>query len=83
MLGLAVAELMRDVGGPRSDAHREVREQRCNEVGAGVRGLGDEAEAVRAEPGRELQQDERGGGRDRDERRAALRRHSRIYSSSR
>ncbi len=49
MLGLAVAELVRDVGRPGRDANREVGEQRGDEVGARVRRLRDEAEAVRRE----------------------------------
>ena len=49
VLRLAVPELVRHVCGARRDAHREVREQRSDEVGARVRGFGDEAEAVRRE----------------------------------
>ena len=75
MLGLAVAELMRDVRGPGGDAHGEVRQQRGDEIGTRVRGLRDQTEAVGAEARAELQEDERGRGHDRDERGAALRRH--------
>ena len=46
VLRLAVAVLVRDVGGPRRDADREEREQRRDEVGARVQRLGDEPEAV-------------------------------------
>ena len=76
MLGLAVPELMRDVGRPGRDAHGEVGEQRGDEVGAGVRRLGDEAEAVRREADGQLEDDEDGGRGDREERRAALWRHA-------
>jgi hypothetical protein len=51
VFGLLVPVLVADVGGPQGDAEREEREQRGDEVGAGVRGLGDEAEAVRGKTG--------------------------------
>ena len=72
MLRLAVAELVRHVRRARRDAHREVREQRRDEVGARVSGLGDETEAVRREADRQLENDEDGGRGDREERRTAL-----------
>ena len=75
MLGLAVSELVRHVRRPGGDAHGEVGQQRRDEIGARVRGLGDQAEAVRRETDGQLQHDEGGGSRDRDERGAALRRH--------
>ena len=68
MLRLAVPELMRDVGRTRRDADREEREQRRDEIGSGVRRLGDEAEAVRREPDGQLEDDERRCRRDGDER---------------
>ena len=68
VLRLAVPELMRHVGRTRRDANREEREQRRDEIGAGVSRLGDEAEAVRREPDGQLEDDERRRGRDGDER---------------
>ena len=68
VLGLAVPELVRDVGRARRDANGEVRQQRRDEVRARVHRLGDETEAVRRETDAELQHDERRGRRDRDER---------------
>ena len=68
VLRLAVPELMRDVRRTRRDANREEREERRDEVRAGVSRLGDETEAVRREPDRQLEDDERRRGRDRDER---------------
>ena len=68
MLRLAVPELVRDIGRPRGNADREVREERRDEIRARVDGLGDEAEAVGREPGAELEDDERRRGGDRDER---------------
>jgi hypothetical protein len=76
VLGLAVAELVRDVGRPRRDAKREVGEQRGDEVGARVRRLGDEPEAVGRQADAELEHDERRGGADRDERGTTLRAHA-------
>ena len=49
MLGLAVSVLVPGVGGPRGDADGEEGEQRGDEVGARVDGLGDEAKRPRAE----------------------------------
>ena len=57
-----------DIGRPRRDAEREVRQQRRDEVGARVDRLGDEPEAVRRQAGAELEHDERRGGGNRDER---------------
>jgi len=59
VLRLAVAELVLNVRRPRGDAHGEVGEQRRNEVGAGVRGLRDEAEAAGREADAQLEDDER------------------------
>ena len=69
VLGLAVPVLVPFVGGPRSDADGEEREERGDEVGAGVERLGKEAEAVRREPGRQL---------DRDRTTAAIRTRARC-----
>ena len=52
VLRLAVAVEVARVGGLRRDADREEREQRGDEVGAGVRGVGDQAEAAGGEPDR-------------------------------
>ena len=46
MLGLAVTVLMRDIGGPYGDADREEGQEGGDQVGAGVRGRGDEPKAV-------------------------------------
>ena len=62
MLRLAVAELVRDVGRPAATRTREERQQRSDEVGAGVQRLGEEAEAVRREADGELERDKRRGG---------------------
>ena len=59
MLGLAVAVLVPRIGWAKGDADGEEREQCRDEVGAGVRRLGDEAEAVRGESGAELERDQR------------------------
>ena len=75
VLRLAVTELVRHVRGAGRDPDGEVREQRGDEVGARVGGLGDEAEAVRREADGQLQDDEDGSRGDREERRAALWRH--------
>ena len=59
VLRLAVAVLVAGVGGTRGDADREERQQRRDEVGAGVRGLREEPEAVRGEARAELERDQR------------------------
>ena len=68
MLGLPVAVLVAGIGGAHGDADGEEREQRSDEIGAGMGGLGDEAEAVRREAGAELQRDERERREHRPER---------------
>ncbi len=72
MLGLAVAVLVRDVGRPHRHADGEERQQRRDQVGARMRGLRDEAEAVRGQARAELEHDQRDGRADRDERRSPL-----------
>ena len=72
MLRLAVPVLMPRVRGPHGDADGEEREQRRDQVGAGVHRLGHEAEAARREAGAELQPDEGEGGEDGEERGATL-----------
>ena len=67
MLRLAVAELVLHVGRPGGDAHREVGEQRSDEVGARVGSLRDEAEAVRREADAQLEDDEHRRRGDGDE----------------
>ena len=59
MLSLPVAVLVARICGPHGDTDGEERQQRGDEIGAGVRGFGDEAEAVRGEAGAELERDER------------------------
>ena len=76
MLPLPVAVLVPDVGRAAGDAEREERQQRRDQVRSGVRGLGDEAEAVRREPGDELERDECRRGEDGEECRPALRGHA-------
>ena len=75
VLGLSVPVLVPFVGGPAGDADREEREQRGNEVGAGMQRLGDESQAAADEAGAELQCGEHRRRADRDERGPALRRH--------
>ena len=77
MLGLAVPVLVPFVGRPAGDADREEREQRGDEIRAGVQRLGDQPEAAAREARAELERDEHGRRADRDERRAALRGHAR------
>ena len=62
--------------GRTGDADREEREQRGDEVGAGVQRLGDEAEAAAREPDAELEREQHDRRADRDERGSALRRHA-------
>ena len=68
MLRLPVPVLVAGVGGPHRDADGEERQQRGDEVRAGVRRLRDEPEAVRRQARAELQRDERERGEDRPER---------------
>ena len=76
MLRLAVAVEVAGVRGLCRDADREERQECGDEVGAGVRCVGDEPEAARREAGHELDRDQDDGGGDRDERGAALRGHA-------
>jgi hypothetical protein len=71
-----VPVLMGDVRGPYGDSDGEEREQRRDEIGAGVKRLRDEAEAVRGKAGGELERDERNRRTDRDQRRPPLRIHA-------
>ena len=75
MLGLAVPVLMPDVGRPSRHADGEERQQRCDEVGARVRGLREEPEAVRREARPELQPDQSDRDQHGDERSPPLRSH--------
>ena len=76
VLGLAVAVLVSDVRRPDRDADREEGQQGRDQVGAGVRGLRYEAQAVRRQSRGELEHDQRDGGADRDERDSPLRMHA-------
>ena len=67
VLRLTVTELMLHVRRTGRDAHREVREECSNEVGARVRGLRDKAEAVRREADGQLEDDEHCRRDDGDE----------------
>ena len=67
MLGLSVTVRMARVGGTTGDADREEGEERRDEVGARVRSLGEQAEAVGGNPGRELDRDQRAGRKHGDE----------------
>ena len=75
MLGLAVAVLVTGVGRSRGDADREEGQERRDQIDPGVRGLGEQAEAVRGEAGAELQPDEGGRCEHGDERSPPLRCH--------
>ena len=82
VLGLPVAEGVPAIGGPHGDGDREERQQRRGEVGPGVRGLGEQAQARARDSGDELDDDEEARGPDRDERGAPLRRHARKATAS-
>ena len=74
VLGLAVPVLVGDVGRPAGDAEREEREQRGDEVGAGVDAPRRRARGcAAASPTVSLSTTQRCGGADRDERGPALR----------
>ncbi len=75
VLRLAVPVLVADVRRPHRDADREERQQRCNEVGAGVDRLGHEAEAAARNARPELDPDQAGGRGNRDEGSTPLRAH--------
>ena len=77
VLGLAVAERMRTVGGTAGDADREEGEDGSDEVGARVERLGDEPEAAADQPGDELERKEQRRGGDRGERGSPQRAHGR------
>ena len=80
MLGLAVPPGVGGVGRSPGDADGEERQQRRDQVGTGVDGLGDQPEAVGGEPGGELERDEAAGGDHRDECGASCGRHHRECS---
>ena len=75
VLGLAVSVGVGAIGGPAGHPDCKEREQRRDEVCAGVDRLGQEAEAVRPEADAELDRDEDARGDDRHERGASLRGH--------
>src|SRR5947209_14600857 len=75
MLRLAVPVLVPLIRRPHRDADREERQERGDEVGAGVDRLRDEPEAVGREARPELERDERARGEDGCERGAPLRAH--------
>ena len=72
MLGFAMAVLVSDIGRPHRHTDGEERQERRDQVGARMRGLRDEAEAVRRQARAELEHDQGDGRTDRDERRAPL-----------
>jgi hypothetical protein len=63
------------VGRLCGDADGHEGQQRGDQVGAGVRRLGEQAEAAGRDSGHELHRDQHAGGDDRDESGAALRAH--------
>ncbi len=77
MLGLAVAVGVVPVRRPDCDSHREERQQRRDEVCAGVECLGEQPETPGRESGHELQDEERRRGENGDESSSALWRHTR------
>ena len=70
-----LVQTSRPVGRAERDADGHEGQQRRDQVGAGVRRLGEQAEAVGRDPGQELDRDQDAGGDDRDERGAALGAH--------
>ena len=74
VLGLAVAVGVVAVGRPDRDAQRVERQERRDEVGAGVRRLGDHRQRAGEQARDELQRDEEDRRRDREQRGALLRR---------
>ena len=77
VLGLAVTVGVPQVGRPHRDADGHEGQQRGDQVGAGVRRLGEQAEAAGRYSGHELHRDQHACGDDRDEGGAALRAHAR------
>ena len=77
MLGLPVPVLVTRIGGPHGDTDREEREERRDEVGAGMDRFRDETETVRCKARPELERDERAGGEDGHQCGPALRAHRR------
>src|SRR5262249_11517602 len=83
VLGLPVAVGVAGVGRPARDADRVERQQRRDEVGPRMGRLGEQAEAVRREPGDELDRDQHTGCGDRHERGPALGAHAGRISGTR
>ena len=75
MLGLAVAVGMPPIRGPNRHADGEERQERSDEVGAGVDGLRHEPEAAAREAGGQLEANEGAGCAHGDERGSPLWRH--------
>ena len=73
MLGLAVPVVVLLVGRADRDADREQRQQRGDEIGRGVRGLGEERDRAGGEAGAELERDEERRRGDAEQRRPAPR----------
>ena len=76
MLCLPVPVGVAGIGGASRDADGEEREQRRDEVDAGVRRLREQTEAVRRDSRRELQRDQRAGREHGDEGGSSLRTHA-------
>ena len=75
VLGLPVTVLVPDVRGTYGDPDGEERQQRRDEIRSRVQRLGDEAEAVRSEPGDELHRQQECRRNDGHERGSTLRAH--------
>src|SRR4051812_15577317 len=73
---------MVEVGRALGDADREERQQRGHEVGAGMQGFGDEAEASGDEAGGKLERDERRSREDREQRGPLLGTHQEATTSA-
>ena len=76
MLRLPVTIGVAGIGGAPRDADREEREERRDEVDAGVRRLREQTEAVGRDACGDLERDQRAGCKHGDERGAALRTHT-------
>ena len=80
VLGLAVPVGVAGIGGPCGHADGEVREQRRDEVGARVKRLRDQAEAVRRDADDQLDGDQDARRDHRDEGGSPLRAHGRSIA---